>query len=49
MNTKRLSFQLSRRDLYDIFRITASQRMGGGWLSYPVQREAIREVRVPRQ
>jgi hypothetical protein len=29
-------------------RITAAQRMGGGWVSYPVQRDAIREIRVPR-
>lgn len=29
-------------------RITASQRMGGGWVSYPVQRDTIREIRVPR-
>lgn len=29
-------------------RITAAQRMGGGWLSYPVQRDTIREIRVPR-
>ena len=30
-------------------RITASQRIGGGWVSYPVQRDAIREIRIPRQ
>ena len=30
-------------------RITAAQRMGGGWVTYPVQREAIRHIRVPRQ
>ena len=29
-------------------RITVAQRMGGGWVSYPVPRDTIREVRVPR-
>ena len=29
-------------------RITAAQRMGGGWVSYPVQRDTIREIRLPR-
>jgi hypothetical protein len=29
-------------------RITVAQRIGGGWVSYPVQRDTIREVRVPR-
>jgi hypothetical protein len=29
-------------------RITVAQRMGGGWVSYPVQRDTIREIQVPR-
>ena len=29
-------------------RITVAQRVGGGWVSYPVQRDTIRETQVPR-